>query len=104
MGNHDTASMTMELQRVDSDGNFTENTSCAWRYGWITWEIPFGWASADILTSSSSARMIEQFDPNSGSRFVITQDGDVTVRKFANEAKREIDGTVTLNGVLWTAN
>ena len=104
MGNHDTASMTMGLQRVDANGNFTENTSCSWRYGWVTWEVPFGWASKEILTANSSAHMIEQFDPNSGSRFVITQSGDVTVRKFANEAKREINGTVTLNGELWSAH
>lgn len=30
--------------------------------------------------------------------------GDVTVRKFGNEAKREINGTVTLNGELWSAH
>ncbi len=99
---YDTASLTLELLRVDNNGNFTEDTSYGWRTGWITWAIPFGWASSEITTSGSTAQLIEQFDPNAGARFDITADGDVTATKFGNAAKREINGTFMLNGAICT--
>ena len=99
---YDTASLTLELLRVDNNGNFTEDMSYGWRTGWIIWAIPFGWASGEITTLGSTAQLIEQFDPNAGARFDIAADGDVTATKFGNAAKREINGTFRLNGAICT--
>ena len=88
--------------RVDDDGNFTDNTAYQWRTGWITWEIPFAWAAAEIADEGSSAQLIEQFDPRAGARFDISPNGDVTVTKFGNAAKREINATFKLNGEICT--
>ena len=98
----DVARMTVELLRVDDNGDFTENTAYQWRTGWITWEIPFGWAAAEITRSGSTAQLIEQFDSHSGSRFDITANGEVTVTKFGNAAKRDINANFTLNGASCT--
>ena len=88
--------------RVDDDGNFTDNTAYQRRTGWITWEIPFAWAAAEIADEGSSAQLIELFDPQAGARFDISPDGDVTVTKFGNAAKREINATFKLNGEICT--
>ena len=98
----DTARLTLELQRVDDNGNFTDNTTYQWRTGWITWEIPFAWAAGEITKPDSTACLIEQFDPQAGARFDISPNGDVTVTKFGNAAKREINATFKLNGTICT--
>ena len=88
---------------TDNDGNLSpEETDYQWRTGWITWEIPFAWAAAEIADEGSSAQLIELFDPQAGARFDISPNGDVTVTKFGNAAKREINATFKLNGVICT--
>ena len=98
MGEYDTSAMTTELMRVDQNGDFTEDTSCYWRYGWINWEVPFGWIAK---THGQYADPFGEFDPGANQRFEITAEGCVTVRKFGNYAQRYVDGTVFCNGARW---
>lgn len=99
MGINDTARITMELLRIDGDGNFTDNPAYSWANGEITWDIPFGWG-AKPQGNRASAVLYKQFDPGAGHRITIVPSGTVSVRKFGNEATRDIQGTTYLNGVL----
>ncbi|MBQ2630978.1 MAG: hypothetical protein IJG13_14990, partial [Kiritimatiellae bacterium] len=100
MGEGDIARITMELLRVDESGNLTDNPAYGWADGEITWGVPFGWgakpANLDVLHTTV---LYKQFDPNAGHRFLIVPDGTVSVRKFGNEATRDIQGHLFLNGV-----
>ena len=98
MGDHDTACLTTELLRVDANGDFTEDTSCGWADGWITWAIPFGWTSNLSARYHADAEPEKMFDPGANQRFTITPTGSVTVEKFENVARRDIDGKVFCNG------
>lgn len=93
-----------ELMRVNAAGDFTEDTNYCWTAGWVTWDMPFGWAAQDAIRSQTPVEPVKQFDPNAGHRFEITPAGDVTVRKFGNSAERLITGQLKLNGVLWSAH
>ena len=99
MGINDTARITMELLRIDGDGNFTDNPAYSWANGEITWDIPFGWGAKPQGTGASAV-LYKQFDPDAGHRITIVPSGTVSVRKFGNEATRDIQGNTYLNGVL----
>ena len=99
MGEGDTARITMELLRVDGTGNLTDNPAYGWADGEITWGVPFGWGMKPAKTNDlPSTVLYKQFDPNAGHRFLIVPDGTVSVRKFGNEATRDIQGHLYLNG------
>ena len=100
MGEGDTARITMELLRVDGSGNLTDNPAYGWADGEITWAVPFGWGVKPADTNYLQTTILhKQFDPNAGHRFLIVPDGTVSVRKFGNEATRDIQGHLYLNGV-----
>ena len=99
-GLYDTASITMELMRVNAAGDFTEDTNCCWTAGWVAWDVPFGWGPTNNIGNSEEIPPVGQFDPHAGHRFEITAEGDVTVRKFGNSAERLINGQKKLNGEL----
>ena len=97
--NVDEARITMELLRVDGSGNLTDNPAYGWADGEITWGVPFGWgAKPPEGVSVNTTVLHKQFDPNAGHRFLIVPDGTVSVRKFGNEATRDIQGHLYLNG------
>ena len=98
MGDHDIACLTAELLRVDANGDFTEDTSCGWADGWIMWAVPFGWTSNLSARYHADAEPEKTFDPGANQRFTITPTGSVTVEKFGNAARRDIDGKVFCNG------
>ena len=100
MGEHDTTRITMELLRVDGSGNLTDNPAYGWTDGEITWAVPFGWGVASLNENELHLTVLhKQFDPSAGHRFLIVPDGTVSVRKFGNEATRDIQGNLYLNGV-----
>ena len=100
MGEHDTARITMELLHVDGSGNLTDNPAYGWADGEITWAVPVGWGVASLNENELHLTVLhKQFDPNAGHRFLIVPDGTVSVRKFGNEATRDIQGNLYLNGV-----
>ena len=91
--------ITLELQRIDGLGNFTDNPAYGWADGEIAWDIPFGWGSKP-QDAGASPTLYKQFDPGAGHRIKIVPSGTVSVRKFGNEATRDIQGTTYLNGAL----
>ena len=101
MGKYDVASISLELLRVNADGDLTDNPDFGWEDGWITWEVPFGWASAELADKDKNTPPLKVFDPQAGHRFEITPSGLVTVRKFGNSAQREADGRMYCNGIEW---
>ena len=101
MGKQDIASISLELLRVNDDGELTDNPAFGWEDGWITWEDPFGWTSAELAKEDENALPLKTFDPQAGHRFEITPSGLVTVRKFGNSAQREANGRMYCNGIEW---
>ena len=99
MGEGDDARITMELMRIDSNGNFTEDESCGWSEGSISWDIPFGWTSVLKADRHANAKPEGTFDSGTKQRFAITATGSVSVEKFGNTARRDIDGRTYCNGV-----
>jgi len=59
--------------------------------------MPFGWAAAQGQGNNSPTTPIRTFDPGAEHKFEIWANGDVSVRKFGNEAKREISGVTNIN-------
>ena len=88
-------------RRVNADGDLTDNPAFGWEDGWITWEVPFGWTSAELAKADENAIPMKVFDPQAGHRFEITPSGLVTVRKFGNSAQSEADGRMYCNGIEW---
>ena len=99
IGSFDKAQITVELMRVNSNGDFTEDTSCGWTDGMIVWAIPFGWTSEVSGEGHADTKPEKTFDPGANQRFTITPTGSVTVEKFGNAARRDIDGKVFCNGI-----
>ena len=99
MGEGDNARITTELMRVDSDGNFTEDETCGWEDGSISWDIPFGWTSVLTASRHADTKPEQVFDSGTKQCFTITPAGSVTVEKFGNTARRDIDGTTYCNNV-----
>ena len=98
MGEYDTTRITVELLRIDGSGNFTDDPTCGWSNGELTWDIPFGWG-AKPPNVGVPVVLYRQFDPGAGHRITIVPSGTVSVRKFGNEATRDIQGNTYLNGV-----
>ena len=99
MGEYDISRITMELQRIDGSGNFTDDPAYSWANGEITCDIPFGWGAKPQGTMAAAV-LYKQFDPGAGHRITIVPSGTVSVRKFGNEATRDVQGNTYLNGVL----
>lgn len=97
MGEGDDARITTELMRMDPDGNFTEDESCGWEDGSISWDVPLGWTSVLTAVRHSDTKPEMVFDSGTKQRFAITATGSVTVEKFGNTARRDIDGTTYCN-------
>ena len=99
MGAGDVARITTELMRIDAEGNFTEDESCGWTDGSIAWSVPFGWTPDLTAVRHSDTKPERVFDPGAAHRFSITAEGAVTVEKFGNAARRDVDGTTYCNGI-----
>ncbi len=91
----DEAAIDEELPPITPDGVVTNDYSYGWMGGTMIWQIPFGWHAHG--TSGETA----QFGniPGTTQEFYIDRWGNTTIRKFNNQATRQIDNRRFFNGV-----
>lgn len=93
----DEAGFMMSLPQLNGRGEVSSDGARGWTSGCLTWDVPCGWASLDAVSGDEP---IGVFSSGSQQVMLIDADGDCEVRKHDNHVRREIDGTVLLNGRL----
>ena len=91
----DSAGSLEEIPRVDSEGHETDDPNFGWRYGSMTWKIPFGWQSSHYVWPMS-ALPLGTFAEDTRQTFTVSAYGDYKIRKLKNEVERKIDGSIYL--------
>lgn len=97
----DEAALTKELLPMTADGVLTNDVRIGWLEGDMNWEIPFGW---NVKGTAGVVAPLGQFATNTVQSFIITPSGECGVRKFHNQAQRDLNDRRRFNGRIVTDN
>ncbi len=93
----DEAGFARSLPQTDERGEVSSGGACGWTNGTLTWDVPCGWADSDVTPEDDPVGV---FSLSSRQIMRIDVDGGCEVQKHGNTVRRELDGTVYLNGRL----
>ena len=93
----DHAGFTETMPQLDGNGHVSENGTCGWTAGVLTWNVPCGWGP---LNAEAGDDPVGTFADDALQVMSIDVLGDVEVRKHGNAVRREVGGDIILNGRL----